>query len=127
MRQYLYNGIVCFLLMWKMGRSMSTYFPDKKWKKYHMIENEFLRKICIRNEAFNLRDKNKLRQPAFIIYTILIPTFLVFYTIGFVVQFNIGVDAKIRAYIFSIAIIISIAAFFLAAIITIIDVILTEK
>lgn len=93
-----------------------------------MIENEFLRKICMRNEAFSLGDKNKLRQPAFIIYTILIPIFLVFYTISFVVQFNIGgVDAKIRTYIFLIATIISIAAFFLAAIITIIDVILTEK
>ncbi len=124
MRQYLYNGIVCFLLMCKMGRSMSTYFPYKKWKKYHMIENEFLRKICIRNEAFNLRDKNKLRQPAFIIYTILIPIALVCYMIDIV--FQLMVNNEMRMFR-SIIWLIGLAAFLTIILIVMIDAILTEK
>ncbi len=89
-----------------------------------MIENEFLRKICIRNEAFNLRDKNKLRQPAFIIYTILIPIALVCYMIDIV--FQLMVNNEMRMFR-SIIWLIGLAAFLTIILIVMIDAILTEK
>ncbi|MCI9052655.1 MAG: hypothetical protein HFI05_12190 [Lachnospiraceae bacterium] len=124
---YIFYGVYCFWVMWEAGRCTSTYFPYKKWKKYYVIENEFLRKICIRNRPnglCNVRDRNKLRQPAFIIYTILIPIALVCYMIDIV--FQLMVNNEMRMFR-SIIWLIGLAAFLTIILIVMIDAILTEK
>lgn len=128
MKEYIWYGILFVGFMWEIGRSTSAYFAYKKWKKYYMIENEFLQKICIRNKSENvldLRHKNKLRQPAFIIYTILIPIAFFCYIIDIILALN--TSNKITQTIRLIALIIGILTFLSTVLIGIIDGVLTER
>lgn len=130
MKQNIFTGILLAIFMWEMGRCTSAYFAYKKWRKYYVIENEFLQKICIRNrigDAPRAMDKNKLRQPAFIIYAILIPSFLILYSINMILQLGGIMNNKMMAYIRLAIAVLCITAFFLAVLIVIIDAILTEK